>query len=376
MEGGWLEVIIFQNNIKRMLKNKLNMFLMFVLPVALMAFVMSMNSGTGGASVVGIVDKDNTVITETLKENLKNTGRVKILEEKDIKEELIGNKIDYAIVIDKDFTKNIIDGEDVNIRSFSINETNAALPAKLYIEAYMSSVKNIAKVAGGKEESFYKGLEAYKVGSFKLEYKNIDNEEGNKANSLQSIGFLVMGVFSFATVSSNLMIRDKDKNIASRLFTTPLTIKQYMLQNVLSGLFISMIQIVVLLLLLTKGFKADIGPSPINMFIILAIFSLVSVAVNILIGSLSKNSRQANGIGGLIFIPFCMLGGCYWPREIMPEVLQNIANFLPTTWALKGAEKVIQGKTLMQTNVEIGILILFAIVFFLLSSWKKEDIAK
>lgn len=369
-------MIIFQNNIKRMLKNKLNMFFMFVLPVALMTLVMSMNSGTGGASDVGIVDKDNTVITETLKENLKNTGRVKILEEKDIKEELIGNKIDYAIVIDKDFTKNIIAGKDVNIRSFSINETNVALPAKLYIEAYMSSIKNIAKVAGGNEESFYKGLEAYKAGSFKLEYKNIDNEEGNKANSLQSIGFLVMGVFSLATVSSNLMIKDKDKNITPRLFTTPLTIKQYMLQNILSSLFISVFQIIALLLLLTKGFKGDIGSSPINMFIILVIFSLVSVAVNILIGSLSKNSRQANAIGGLIFTPFCMLGGCYWPREIMPDVLQNIANFLPTTWALKGAEKIIQGKTLMQTNVEIGILFLFAIVFFLLSSWKKEDIAK
>ncbi|WP_055666521.1 ABC transporter permease [Desnuesiella massiliensis] len=369
-------MIVFQNNIKRMLKNKLNLFFMFVFPVLFMALIMSANSGTGGNVIVGVVDKDNTKLTEILKENLKSNGKIKALEEKDIKGELINNRIDYAIVIDKDFTKGIIEGKDVDIRGFSINETNAALPAKFYIESYISSVKNIAKAAEGAEDKFYKGIEAYKEGSFNIECKNVEREEGNKTNSLQALGFLVMGVFSLATVSSNLMIKDKEKNIYSRLFTTPLTIKQYMLQNILSYLFISIFQIIVLLILLIKVFKADIGPAPMNMFFILVVFSLVCVALNMFIGSLSKDSRQASAIGTLIFTPFCMLGGCFWPREIMPDILQKASNFVPTTWVLKGAEKIMYGKSLLQLNIEIGILLLFAMVFFLLSSWKKEDVMK
>ena len=43
---------------------------------------------------------------------------------------------------------------------------------------------------------------------------------------------------------------------------------------------------------------------------------------------------------GLVNLPILMLGGCLWPRELMPEFVKRIGDFVPTTWFLKAAETV------------------------------------
>jgi ABC-2 type transport system permease protein len=60
----------------------------------------------------------------------------------------------------------------------------------------------------------------------------------------------------------------------------------------------------------------------------------------------------------------------------MPSFLQKIGDFVPTTWALKAAEKVLNGSSLIAVSKELLIMLLFAVVFFLMASWRKADIAK
>jgi ABC-2 type transport system permease protein len=66
-----------------------------------------------------------------------------------------------------------------------------------------------------------------------------------------------------------------------------------------------------------------------------------------------------------------MLGGCFWPREIMPKALQQLANFTPVTWVLKASEKLLYGSSINAIGSEIGILLLFALVFLIAGSNKK-----
>ena len=66
-----------------------------------------------------------------------------------------------------------------------------------------------------------------------------------------------------------------------------------------------------------------------------------------------------------------MLGGCFWPRDIMGSTLQNISNFVPSTWAMKASDKILSGSSLMGVSQELGVLMLFAVVFFIISRSKK-----
>ncbi|MDG2800230.1 ABC transporter permease, partial [Vibrio parahaemolyticus] len=73
-------------------------------------------------------------------------------------------------------------------------------------------------------------------------------------------------------------------------------------------------------------------------------------------------------LGNIVVISTCMIGGLYWPIEIEPAWMQTAANFVPQTWAMRGfTELIVRGGTLADIGGYIGILILFAGVFFIIS---------
>jgi ABC-2 type transport system permease protein len=113
------------------------------------------------------------------------------------------------------------------------------------------------------------------------------------------------------------------------------------------------------------------GPSIGSLLVLFAVFALTAVALGIAISSFSKDLKQENALSYLITIPMSMLGGCFWPREIMPKILQHISNFTPVTWVLKASEKLLYGSTLKDIGSEIAILLLFALVFMIVGSNKR-----
>lgn len=366
---------IFFNNIKRILKKKLNIIFMIVVPVLFIVVSMAATGG-GGTISVGIVDNDNTKLTNMLIKNLEDKATVIRVKEDEIKSNILNMKIEYAIVFDKNFTKDIIDGKDVKLKSYSIKESDVAVSVKMYIDSFLSTAKNISAAVPGNEEKFYSGFDYYEDGSFQAEYKSLELKQFSKKTSVISLGFLVMCIIFLSTFATTLIIEDKKSGTYYRMFSTPVKIKSYMLQNILSFIAVALLQVGLIITIMIGVFKADLGPSPINVFIVMAAFALVAVAFGVVISSLSKDSRQASTLSTLIITPMCMLGGCFWPREIMPSFLQKIGNFVPTTWALKAAEKVVNGSSLIASSKEMLIILLFAVVFFLLASWRKVDIAK
>lgn len=366
---------VFFNNIKRILKKKINIIMMIVVPVLFIVVSMAA-TGSGGSLNIGIVDNDNTKLTNMLIEELGNKSSVKRVNEDEIKSNIINMKIDYAIVFERDFTRNIIDGKDAKLKSYSIKESDASVPVKMYIDSFISTAKNISAVVPGNEEKFYSGFDFYKDGSFQAEYKSIELKEFGKRTSITSLGFLIMCILFLSSFATTLIIEDKKSGTYYRMFSAPIKIRSYMLQNILSFIAVALLQVGLVLTIMMVVFKADLGPSPINVYVVMAIFAIVAVALGVVISSLSKDERQVSTISSLINAPMLMLGGCFWPREVMPSFLQKIGDFVPTTWGLKAAEKVINGSSLIGVSKEILIMLLFVVVFLLLSSWRKADIAK
>lgn len=366
---------VFIYNIKRILKRKINIIFMIVAPV--LFILLSMASSMGGSPLsVGIVDNDNTKLTNTLLNNLNGKCKIIKIKEDEIKSNIISSKIDYALVIDRDFTMRIINGEDSKLRSYSIKETDAALPVRMYIDSFINATKNIGIASGGNEEKFYTGMDYYQNGNFASEYKAFDFKSFDKQITLTSLGFLVMCILYLSSLSSSMILEDKKSNTYYRTLVTPIKIKSYMLQNILSFIAIGAIQIGAVIAVMRFIFNADLGPSILNLFTVLLVFGIVAVSIGVAISSLSKDTRQASTLTTFIVIPACMLGGCFWPREIMPEVLKKIGDFIPTTWVLKAAQGVVTGSSLLGVWKELGILLLFALVFFLLASWRKADVAR
>ena len=60
-----------------------------------------------------------------------------------------------------------------------------------------------------------------------------------------------------------------------------------------------------------------------------------------------------------------VLGGCWYPLELFPALVQNIVKILPTTWAMQGLlDLILRNGGLMQILPEAGVLLGFAAIFF------------
>ncbi len=359
------------------MKEKSNYISMIVVPVVFMILILLQYSGGNGYVLkVGIVDYDQTELTRMLQYNLSEKSNLILLTEENLYQDMIDRKIDYGVVIPEGFTQDLIRMNSPQLEGYRITESNITLPTIYYIENFMNSVNNIALAAQGNEGLFYEGLEVYQRGLLSVENTTIYSENAKSEGiTVAGLGFIVMGMMYFSTFSANMILLDRENKTFYRILSSPVKIKRYMAENLLSFLFLSQVQILLLFSIMHFIFKMNLGPSIFNLYIVLLSYSLVCVAFGIALTALAKDSRQASSIASFLVTPMVMLGGGFWSREIMPQSLQNIGNFVPITWVLKAAEKVLYGDQLLAVGRELFILFLFAMTFFLLGTWKKTDIS-
>ncbi|MCQ1530165.1 ABC transporter permease [Lutispora saccharofermentans] len=365
---------ILRNNLKRLLRDKFNFIVMVILPVTFIA--LSIFAGNGNLPVrVGVVDNDGTFLTGHLMEGLGKNCMVVMLKEDEIKDKLLNSKVEYVIKIDKGFTDEIIAGEDARIEGYGIKDYNASIPAKLYINSFVSSAKAIAGVSGGGRDSFERGMGYYLEGNVAASYKDISSTSSKSGQELQSLGYMVMFMMYLSVNAASLITEDKKFKTYERILMSRLSLKRYALENVLSFFAVIWIQILALFAIMLLIFKMDFGASIISLVAFTLIYSVVSVSMGMAIVNLSKTLKQVSSVTPLIVIPMSMLGGCFWPKWIMPEVLQRASSFVPVSWALQGMEKILAGGSIASVGSEIGILLLFSLVFFLLGSAKTNSFA-
>jgi ABC-2 type transport system permease protein len=78
-----------------------------------------------------------------------------------------------------------------------------------------------------------------------------------------------------------------------------------------------------------------------------------------------KSEAQARGIGLLVTMTLAPLGGAWWPLSIVPPWMQTLGRISPIAWSQDAFNKMVfYGGHLADVLPSIGVLLLFAIVFF------------
>ncbi|AAK78224.1 MULTISPECIES: ABC transporter permease [Clostridium] len=366
---------IFFNNIKRIFRKKANIIVMFLFPILFISIISSISSG-GSGFTVGVVDNDNTKLTSMIKERIKANGTIKIVNKKDISDYIIDKKIDMAIVIPKGLTKNIIgNSKGENIEIYGIKGTSNDSSMEYYVNSFVNAAQNIAKAAKGDKTKFYNGVKNYQKGNFVSETKYTNGEREKQKTSTTSIGFLIASIIYLSTMITTLILVDKKDGVYNRMFASGVNRFRYIVGSMFSFVAVNLIQIAGVFLVMKYVVKIDLGPSPIKLYLVLVVFGIACVSLGVLISNRCKDLKQANSMTVLISTPVAMLGGCYWPKEVMGSTLQRIGDFVPSTWAMNAVDKIINGGSLSSIYKEVGILCIFIVVFLVLAMVKKVDVA-
>ncbi len=367
---------ILANNIKRILKNKVQFLLILVLP-ALFLIPLSLNINADKRPVkIGILDLDKTAYTTMLADNL--AARASVVELKDygqskIQADVINSVYDYILVLDKGYTSSLIQGSAPEPKAYYLQDSLTTLPVQKYLEGYLSSSQRIASAAAGDEGKFYQAMRQYISPAIGLDYQVIAEIDRHK--SYTTLGMFLMFMLFTTVVYTTLILTDKENKTFYRTIAAPVSLKSYMFQNILGFLLISVLQVTVIFIVLRLFMGIYLGDSVLNMYLLFLVVSLVCVSFGVAISSTAKSVIQAAFVGLFLTFPMSFLGGCWWENDMSTKAIQSIGKFTPVYWIMEGVNKLLDHQSFADISGDVFIVLIFVLVFFFFGTWRREDIA-
>jgi ABC-2 type transport system permease protein len=174
-------------------------------------------------------------------------------------------------------------------------------------------------------------------------------------------GYTVMFAFLVAGFMAGWSIEEKQNGILRRLRSSPVSTTKLLGGKLLYGLVICLVQVLVLFLVSSTLFKVDLGGDPLA-------FALVCVALATTVACLGMLAAAIKFPMAAITAPLvigALLGGCFFSPDFFPPLLRTVSYFIPHTWAMMAYQDLlVRGQGLAQVLPEIGMLLLFAVIFF------------
>jgi len=362
---------IFQNNLRRIFRSSMRVAILLVLPLLFMNIFVPASYDVPIRVV--FIDEDGTALTRLLNDKLSAQFELVQLTESGILPALLDDRVQYAIIAREGFTKQLLDGDTPALEAHKLEGPNTSLLVQGYVNTLMNSIAPIAQAAGSDEAAMAAGLESFARSGVGADL--VPTEEANKARTIAVLGFLVQFMLYMSVVTTGLILEERSNRSLYRIFAAPITAKQYMGGHLMSSLVVGLLQVSTVFLALRYWMNVQFGAAFMGMFVLFSIFAVVCVCMGLLITAYCQNPKQA--YLGVMFLatPLVMLGGCYWPRSFMPDMLVRISNLLPTTWIMEGARKLLEGGSLWSIGGEITVLFAFAAVFFAAGVLRKVDVA-
>ncbi|GKV57836.1 putative transport permease YfiN [Sporosarcina sp. NCCP-2222] len=366
-------VAICSLEMKRTFKRRSSYIIMFAMPLIFtLLFGGLFGENAGSAMPIAIVDEDGSVYSQHLIRQLKSHPFTEY-EEVDAataKELLSEKSVEGVVTIKKDFLGHIAKEEPAVMLQHPPGTAAAPMLEQLYNQAIRTLDLQVtaAQIGASYENKEWDMVfeqlietESGTNGISEIHMNDAQVESWNKM-SYSSAGFSIMFVMIVMLFTTGTLIEARNMGIWSRLLTTPATRIQLTLGYVLSFFIIGFVQFTLLIVLTSLLFGVQWG-DPLGLAILVTVLLFSVVGLGMAIATLVKTSEQQSAVGMLLIISTSMLGGVYWPLDIVPEFMQKIANFVPQSWAIEGFKSLVDGAALGDIMTPILVLMGFAIVF-------------
>ncbi|HSF83710.1 MAG TPA: ABC transporter permease [Anaerolineales bacterium] len=189
----------------------------------------------------------------------------------------------------------------------------------------------------------------------------------NQASPGILIQFAVMGLVT----SAQILVRERQSRTLQRLMTTALKPWEILVGHMLAMFVLVFLQTVLLIIFGQLILGVDYLRAPVTVLLVAVALGLWVASVGLLIGLLAKGDDQVVLYAMIAMFLFSALGGAWFPLETTGRVFVTIGKALPSAWAMTGLQNVlIRGLGLHSAWLPSGILLAYALGFFLLAVWR------
>ena len=178
-------------------------------------------------------------------------------------------------------------------------------------------------------------------------------------------GFAVYFVFFMANGVASTLLTERQEGTLRRMLTTPVSRSQVLVGKLLARGLMGMIQTSLLFLVGHYWLRLHLDSSPIGLILTALSTIFCATGLGLLIATLGKTMEQIQGMTTLVLLLMGFLSGTLVPRQLLPDAMQKLSLITPHAWALNAYQDLIlRHKPLLSTLPNIGVVMLFGVVFF------------
>ncbi|MCL1804733.1 MAG: ABC transporter permease [Clostridiales bacterium] len=356
---------IFHTTLKRIIKQPANWVFVLIFPVVftiLISFTITgdsvANDDVTAGMRFGVVDRDDSVLSRTLVEQLEKRYTIQGLKEEDVSAALTDSEIPWALIIREGYERDILAGRSPALEGYSLTVSDVSALGNV-------SAQNITRALLLLGTNDPLALAAWEEASLvDVTALPADNWE----TAAQWFGFYgFVSVFTAYFVIKTL-IDDKRGGMPARLGVLPQSTRSILTQGVLAAFLMTEISVILLLLVLQALMGTVANPA--HLMLLLSLYNLFAVGMVLAIVSFLKDLGAVSVAMSMLTTVFAMLGGLFWPLDLVPEFMRRLAWFSPGYWLARGLANI-REITFEGFVMPILFLAVFTAVVLLISGFGK-----
>jgi len=353
---------------KLLLKEKGTFFWLLLMPVLFIVLFGSVFNHLGGSAIsLPYLDLDRTQASQSFLDSLAQKSGFK-LEAKDAGtldqqvDRIRNGKQSALLVIPPGFSAAMGAGggrqASVELYSDASSDTAAAVRAALENVANdlrETKLKAALKAAGASDDESRQALEM----PLRIDDKP---QNASAAGTIAQVvpGYTVMFVFYIIIPMIRRFLGDKTSGMTARLRTTRMAPLHYLLGMWLAYVVVALVQCAVLLGFGHFAYGLPIG-DPAALVILVALLAVCGTGIGLALCMLVRGENQGMAFTQLVTLGGAVLGGLWFPADLMPKAMREISHFIPQYWAQTAFQDILlHGARLADIAAPLAVLAAFA----------------
>lgn len=202
---------------------------------------------------------------------------------------------------------------------------------------------------------------------FEITNDNFRNADSSQFDEGLHAIFGVTLFFVIYTIGYNVLpiLTEKKEGIWDRMILSPLKKWEIYLANLVYSFFEGYLQIIIIFSVFYYLVGVDFHGEFAGILLIMLAYTFTIVSLGIFFTALVKNIQQFNAVLPILSVSMAMIGGAFWPLEIVQsDTLLALAKLNPLTYGMEALNNlVLYNLPFEEILMPVSILILMGVIF-------------
>jgi ABC-2 type transport system permease protein len=156
-----------------------------------------------------------------------------------------------------------------------------------------------------------------------------------------STGFGAMFVMAGVLGTATALVSERLRNTLARIMTTSTSVLAFLGGKLMAMMVVGIAQFALFILWGRLVLGVDWGRDPLAVAAMVVLYVFAATGLGVLVGSLCRTMAQAGVIASFVTYGTSMIAGSWWPIEVAPPFMQQLARAFPQYWAINGLNKIV-----------------------------------